>query len=360
MIKLNRSVFSRNNTPLTDSACEEIKSLYAENDQLDENISLFNSISFQSWAHQCFDSTTNPSAIGPAATRMWNRYDGLDNGQGVYPADRTNPMILKDGKFRISEVGLPYIAGTEPPVELAADYHRVNENAGLKGFHLMWVKIHNKRIEEHGDYELAKQETIATMNLVTKNEAEVITGLSFKQMLDHVRIKDFNNSLEFVFGVGRWAHAQMPDRLNDRPIFEKVNSVDVDMESMLIERSRVLNLGCSTAMRNMDHLPAKPFDILERTFSRHNQLQLASFQDLAHQMKMPIDKDIVDGCPIWPGILLEAQNQGDGLLGPVGARSVADAVVASLVWGVSSGQGLWHDRWKGAPNTSEEIVDYAD
>lgn len=354
MIKFHRAIPERSGRPLADVECEEIKDRFKIDNDLDDNISLFNSVSFQSWTHDCLDSFINP-----ADGERWNRYDGNANAQGIYPARRDSPMLLPNGYFRLSEVGLPYIAGTNPPVELAADSHRANEHPGLKAFHLFWVLFHNKRMDAHGDFDLAKQETIASKNVMELNELKIVTGFDFDRIFNGIKLKNFHMALEFVLAVARWAHGQMPDTLNGLPIFQKRGSGEVDLHAMLmVEKSRKLNLGVSNAMVNMDHLPTTPHSILERTFARHNEHRLPSGEDLAKALGIRNYNVEPKGCPMFPAMLIEAENHGTGTLGPMGAAAVSDGVAGSFLWGIDIGQGLWHPRWQNAPDTSQQMLDY--
>lgn len=355
MIELQHKIKKRHGLSLSDSACQQIKETFEISDARGE-LSLFNGFWLQFWAHQSINTTSGGRV---------NLYDGHDNGQGVYGptlerGNLTPVLILPNGKFRLSEKGLPYVAGTF--LELTGDMHRANENWALKSLHLMAVLIHNKRMDAHGNFDLAKDETIATLNTVTLNETIELTGLTESQIFNEIRIKDMHTAIEWPNALARWAHAQMPDTVAGTPIFEKRYSIDVDVAGLLTEKSRELSLGVSTAMQNMDHLPSQPHAILERTFAKHVELGLACHQDACVAID-PRNKEALDdapkGCPLFPAMLMEARDKGEGKLGPVYGRLVADGIAASLMWGAEIGQGLWHPRWENAPDTSAEIVDYA-
>lgn len=335
---------------LSTAACQLIRDEYKIDDGRSDSISLGNALYFQFYAHQTLDSVEIDG-------EMFNRYDSLDNGQGIYPARMDSPLLTQDGYFITSEeMGLPFIAGTKK--ELTVDAHRANENMPLKAFHLMAIRLHNKRMDEHGDFKLAKEEVIALTNRITLNETMVVTGLTEKQIFDEVVIKDAHMSLEWNFGFGRWAHAQMPESFNGQHIFTKGASKDVDLVALFEdEMARDLNLGVTTAMTKMDHVMGAK-NILQRTFSRHSELGLPSIQELAAAYRKSLPLDIPQGCPIWPGVLLEAElTQGDGL-GPLGARAVADAIAGSLRWAYP-GQGIWHALWDGAPSSTVDIIKYS-
>ena len=336
---------------LTSVGCEEIKKRFKRDDSRSKQITLFNPMWFQFWAHQCLDSTEIDG-------EKFNRYDGFDNGQGLYPVRMDSPL-LKGGYFKLSKNGLPAMSPVDEskPIELTVDAHRGNENKVLKALHRMGSKIHNKRMDAHGDFDLAKSETIATLNIVTLNESLVLCQMDWNEFFE-IQVNGLNLSLEWNFAIARWAHAQMPDTVNDEHIFEKGWSGTVDVESLYTsERARDLNLGVSPAMTDMAHLPSKPHSILERTFARHLELGLPCWQDLADAYDVSPREDVPEGCPIWPGLLMEAEDN-DGMLGRLGRRVVADGLAGSLLW--SEGEGVWHPRWKGAPTSTLEIIKYAE
>jgi len=118
---LENKIRKRHGVALSDSACEEIKEKFVISDERGE-LSLFNGFWFQFWAHQSINTKDGGRV---------NQYDGLDNGQGVYgpllsKGDLIPVILLPNGKFRLSENGLPYIAETK--IELTGDIHRANES----------------------------------------------------------------------------------------------------------------------------------------------------------------------------------------------------------------------------------------
>ena len=343
---------------LTDQQCDELDSKFVVDDIRSPVITLGNAMWWQFWAHQCLDSVEIDG-------EMHNRYDGSDNGQGVYPArGRDHPILdKKTGLFRFSDQGLPRLDFADAPdvlPEMTADVHRANENPVLTAFHLMAARIHNKRVYEHRDYELARAETIATLNQITLNEALALLQMDEDEFFD-IRVKDFHRSLEWNFAAARWAHPQMPSEVLGRPIFERVPSVNIPVRNLFTgsEMARGLNLGVSEAMTKMHHVGGEP-SIIKRTIQRHNELELPDWDDLATAYRIePFDIGGIKHCPIWPAILLEAQTYGTGYLGKLGRRVVADGLAGSLRWGSKINQGLWHPRWAGAPVATLDIIDYS-
>lgn len=355
MHKFTRLIDQARHHHATDAFCSEIKKLFKVNDERSKQLSLSDALHFQFWAHMCLDSTEIDG-------EMFNRYNGDDDGEGLYPERMDSPLLTKDNRFKLSEFGLPVLSPIDEkaPLEMTVDAHRGNENRVLKAGHLLGAVIHNKRMDEHGDYKLAKAETISTMCQRTLNAALALCQMDEKEFFD-IQVPGVNYSLEWNFAISRWAHAQMPDTVNGRPVFEKGPSKTVDMISLhAVEFARDLNLGVSRSMTEMDHLKSKPFSILERTFSRHNELKLPSWHDLAELYGMEVHDSINEGTPIWPGILMEAE-QNNGMLGCLGRRVVADGLAGSLLWGRDIGQGLWFPRgktWSNPPVKTLEILKY--
>lgn len=354
--RLNATVKHR----ATDAECEIIKRQFHVNDEKG-TLSVGHAFYWQFWAHNALDSVKVDG-------EMFNRYDFNDNGEGIYPVRTGVPLLDGDKKFRMGPYGLPAIAadGLDTKyAEIAVDQHRANENPILKAHILMFEKIHNKRIDQHRDYDLAKAETIALMNQMTMNEMTAVTGLDTEEALRDIRIPSFHKMLEFNFAVARWAHAQMPSTVQGRGVFEPAPSISVDMVRLYdgSEKARKLDRGVSPAMTQMAHLPHTPTsDIRDMTFGRHTDLGLAGWGDLVKALKMSKENtlDIPDKTLIWAAMLYEAEHNPKvaGGLGPIGARAVADGLAGTLLWG-EPGQGLWHKQWPNAPMTTLDIVQYA-
>lgn len=366
MHQFKSAINKQNGQGLSYSACEAIKQRAKEDDKRSEHFTIGNAYWFQFWAHQGLDSS------GDGNFRV-NRYNGLQDGEGIYPTRRDDIILNRDGTFRLSvEGGLPLLTfegndGTDEKtaVEVAPDNHRVNENPVLSAFHLLAIKCHNKRMQEHGDFELAQSETIALMNIVSLNESLILCGMDEKEFFDHIVVKDFHLATEFNFAVARWAHPMMAETVNGRPLFEPMRSQDVNLIAMFdgSEMARDLNFGTSTAMQNMHHLPGDNPSILDRTFARHHELDLPCWQDLcfvyeAELENTPSAKCCELGAPIFAGMLFEAE-KFDGRPGPVLSRALADGLAGSLMWGKSFAQGLWLPLWRGAPRSTINIIDYA-
>lgn len=349
---------------ITTSECAAINDTFAIDDELGD-ISKGNAFWFQFAIHSSLDSM-EPN---PKTGEVFNRYDGFENGQGIYPERLDSPLLNRNGTFRTSKYGLPSIHSYETdgkPVELTVDAHRANENQTLKAFHLMAVRLHNVRMAVHSDYEQAKRETIALLNRITLNELEIMTGLDQDEILNDIRIPNFNNSLEFIMAVCRAGHAQMTSTVNQTiPVFNRGPSNEIDLISLFTkEKARILNLGVSKSMTEMSHIRT-PHNILQRTTGRHFQHNLATFRELARLIDPRNGETIANeletpqGCPIWHGILIEAEKHGTGTLGRIGARAMADGFAASLLWGRDIAEGLWLQLWDGAPRDTVDIIDYA-
>lgn len=369
-------------TRITHAQCQAINDSLATNDERG-NCSLFTAFWPQFAVHSSLDSEEQADGT------VINRYDGLENGQGIYPRRRDALILNRDGTFRLTDGGLPQFTSTDTagkPIEIVNDAHRGNENRFLKAMHLMACKLHNKRMAVHGNYDLARDETVALLNQITLEQILLITGFTSEQLFN-VTIPNFHLTLEFVMAVARWGHAQMPDTVQDEPIFTAGLSTSVSIALLFEESARKLDFGVSQAMREMNHVRA-PHNILERTSSRHFKHNLATFSQLAtrqgraadhyslnqlHETIKPIGENMTAklgaGCPIFHGILAEADlhnrsrrvtdNMAHDQLGPVGARAVADGFAGALAWGRDIGKGLWFPLWHDAPKTSADIVTYA-
>ncbi len=356
-----RKIRSSNHS-ITDAECEEIKDRFKVDDIRSDKITAGTAFWPQfAFSHMAFNSKKGGNG------EMFNLYDFHDDGSGIYPAVGTSSLLLdNDGRFRFaSENGierLPVVTWTNPEGsaaggELAADMDRANENTVLTAFHRMACKHHNKRMDVHGNYGLAKSETIASMNQISLNEATVITGIEGSDILNQVKVKDFHKSLEFNFQASRPPHALMPETVHDNHLFAKGIMVDVSTLFDGSTMARGMNLGVTAAMTDIPPVRGEK-SIINRTVDRHNELRLASFDDLCKAYRLPMNIDM-ENCPIWVGMLRESEMFGDGILGPVGARAYADGVAGTLLWARDQHQGLWHPRWDGAPVATADILDYA-
>jgi hypothetical protein len=342
--------------PLSSARCQEIKDMYAIDDIRSENSTAGHAFYFQFWAHQWTDSV-----FIPGHTLPFNRYNFDDDGQGVYPLRGLDSILIdrKTGKFKLLGGGLPDVKWDNGAAELAPDNHRANENKILTAFHLMAVKMHNRFIEDYDvDYYTARGMVIAELNRITLNESLYLCDMDEDEFFNDIRIPNMHKTLEFNFALARWAHAQMPDTVNGKHVFDRVErSSSVDLVKLFdgSEMARILNLGVSTAMTEMMHVPA-PHNILDRTFKRNNELGIISFEQLAQIIGVEFNRDITDtlpqlkDTPIWAGTLIEASTSGrEGQLGPVGRRAIADGIAATLTHGLH-GKGVWHDFVLPNPN----------
>lgn len=325
---------------LTDTACDDLKASFKIDDSKSAVITTGSAFLWQFWAHDVFNTMEDGTA---------NLYSGVVDGlDGFYGPKTIRDFTMKDGKFKLPNNDLP-VLNFGPLAQLAPDLHRANENPVLKAFHLLFSRLHNKRMDAHGDEILARKETMATLTQLFLNEALLVCGMGTQEFFD-VTVTGFNQSLEGVFAAGRWAHAQMPETTNGLPVFRHQLAGEVDMIALWdgSEMARELNLGVSTAMTKMTHVVGE-HDIRERTFTQHNKHGLASWADAAKRYR--IEPLVTPDAPIWAGMLMEAEAQGNGLLGPLGRRMVADLIAGSLY--------LAHVRdnpWKGAPRESLDIV----
>ena len=335
--------------PLSSYKCNKIKDMFAIDDERSTRSTSGHAFYFQFWAHQWTDSVFKSNEKIP-----FNRYDFDDNGQGVYPIRDLDSSLIdrKTGKFVLHNGGLPTLVSDNRETETAPDNHRVNENKILSAMHLIAIKLHNKLIDDYEiDYYTAKQRVIAELNRATLHESLHLTGYDEDEFFNDIRIPDMHKTMEFNFALARWAHVQMPDTVNGKHVFDRMERSDsVDIERLFdgAEMARVLNLGVSKAMTEMMHVPS-PTNILDRTFKRNNDLGLINAEQMAKISGFDSANDLVENmpdfknAPLWPFILMEAGfTEPEGQLGPMGARWIADGIAGTLLWGLH-GEGVWLD-----------------
>jgi hypothetical protein len=109
-------------------------------------------------------------------------------------------------------------------------------------------------------------------------------------------------------------------------------------------------------MSQMMHLE-KPRHIAHRTADQHLENRQCDWGDILSAMsgKVKTTADIAPETPIWFAMLMEAEQAGNGRLGPIGRRLVADIAAFSL--SARRGQGLWHTP-KDAPSTVAGMLEY--
>jgi hypothetical protein len=332
--------------PLSAMGCEEIKNAFAIDDIRSENATAGSAFFFQFWAHQWTDSVEQNGLF-------FNRYDFKNNGQGIYPKRNwlSNLVDAKTGKFVMYKGGLPRLQHDGGAGETTPDDHRSNENKILSAFHLFAIKLHNKLIEDYDiDYQEAKRRTVALVSKMTLHEAMKLTGFDEYEFFNDIRTPDMHKAMEFNFALARWGHAQMPDTINGKPLFDRsMSSQDIDLERLFdgSEMARTLNLGVSTAMTEMFHTPDDP-SILKLNFGKNNRLGLLNADEMAKVTGFG-EVDLTDsfpqfkGIPLWAFVLLEAGfTAPEGQLGPLGARWIADGIAGAELWGFP-GQGIWYD-----------------
>lgn len=362
MIPFERLLNNSRHVPIIDEQCEQIKADYRVDDVRSSVIPAGDVFVFQqATAHNALDSVITHDENGVATAS--NRYDYDDNDQGVHPERIDSPLYdPASKKLRMSDAGLPKLVFGDASkiIEMGADAHRVNENANLKAIHLMVARIYNRRIDEHGDPELAKQEATSLNNYAVLDATKRVTGFETEQILNVPRkLKNLFRSLEWNFQLARGAHSQVPENVSDIHVFEKRASASVDIMAMFDGSSmaRDLNLGVSEAMTKMTHVQGE-HNIIERTIGRHNEFRLAPWGELARLLGMDTPSEL-ENKPLWYGLLKEAELAGTGRLGPIGAIAVAAGIGGSLMWGRERAQGLWQPRWPKAPSTSIEIAEYS-
>ena len=363
MIKFKRGIKERGDI-LTSEHMEQVRDQFKVSDDRGDTITLGSAFWPQfDFAHQAYSSKI-VDVDGKA--EAFNEYDFNANGSGVYGnLGAEHVLIRADGKFKTYEGSqLPKMVwtddtGAEKVSELAADAHRVNENPVLRGMHRLAVLFHNKLIDRGMSFEETKANVIATLSVVSVNESTNITRKSFNDTINQVKYDDMFKDVAFNFGIARVPHPMMPHTVQGHPL---QSEYEPNMAKLFdgSEMARVVDFGTAGSMRDMK-IPRPPFDIVERTTSRHNELRLPCFSDLCrvYGAKDKVVSDIPE-CTIWVGALLACENFSDDphQLHPVVARAYADGVAGTQMWGKSTGEGLWFDRFKGAPDTAAELIEF--
>ena len=333
----------------TDDECDRIKAMFRVDDERSGRVSVVEAFVFQFWAHWTFNS----KRIGG---QMVNAYGFDANGLfGVYPFAGASSIIMADGRFKLEDGHLPTI--TESNLELTPDQHRGNENRVLTAFHLLLAKLHNSRMDIHGDYDLARTEVVAAFNKAFQYAAMTILNMDEGEFYD-IKVDDFHRSLECVFAVARFGHVQMPETFGGKGLFDKAQwSSDVDMRAMLDEKAGAIGMRVAPAMVSGSE-GGKGRSILDHTVTvRHGEERIGTYQDAARRFGIRSDIDI-DCCPLWAGMMREADMHGGGdQFGPLGRRMIADAVAGTLMWGEPVQQGVWYAEPDDLPTTVADIIE---
>lgn len=367
---------------MTQAECETLKSEAKTDDKRSAHFTVGNACWFQLFVHMSHDSKGD-------GTFRANRYNGLQDGQGILPDRDTHVLYNKDGSMRMLGDSLPQLmfdnGPTPKPVLMAQDGHRANENPILSAMHLMCVRGYNKLLKRYqGDRVEAKAAMVALVNRISLNETLEFLSMTRDELFNEIVIEGFHLSAEFAFALGRWAHPMMPETVNNRPLFDYVPPEDIDLVSLFdgSEMARDFNFGTSPSMIAMDHLPGDNPSILDRTFARHQELGLAPWQSLCAAYGAPedlySDDNLADlpeidrneivvagnpnmhaakGAPMFYGMCKEAEKH-NGRPGEIARRAIGDALGGSLLYGHQHERGLWMDLWNGAPRSTLEIIDY--
>lgn len=340
----------------SDAECEKFVELFEVNDERG-GISLIDAMLGQFHAHWYVASK---QVRGKTFNAYWGKADGT---HGAFPMFDGDPVFYDaDGRFKLTQEGNFYVYGGK--ISLAPDQHRSNENIVLTAFHLLLAKFYNKRLDEHGIRALAKAEAVACFQHAFMDMTKNVTGLTEVEIMNEVKVKNFADGFEFAMAVGRWGHPCMPETIGGKPLFDKSRKPgDIDFQKLSDEKAGKLGMRIAPIMSSSSE-GGKGKGILEHTIgNRHNKHNLCTFEELARAMGFNgRDAQSLGSefkyCPMFVGILKEAEVKGDGILGPVGARAVADGMASTLNWAEGSQEGLWHPRWNGAPSTALEISDY--
>jgi hypothetical protein len=291
----------------------------------------------QFWVHLIANSRVTPDG------KAINDYTGrVIDGLGMYPTRGDDLMLTGDKYFALSDRGLPYITkGTGQNIKrpwISGDPARSSENPGLSTLHYIFALVSNRlRRDEKLNYDETKAMTMAVIsNLISHTFLKYGVDISKKpDMPSRWRNLDIVNTLDFIFGWGRWTHAQVPSLTRAPGLFVPVPADDKLDLYALARASKIaanqLGYGIADSMQKMVHLPSPPHDIRDRTGGQASTHHMATFEQLGAVLGLtPEYSDGVTATelPSWLGILAECKNDQ---LGPIGLRLVTIAAQQSFI-----------------------------
>lgn len=357
MIKLkNLAAPDRRRLPMTTAECNAlIEKSSTVDDEKSPNTSALVPFGLQFWVHLTMNSRDIDGV-------MHNDYTGrVCDGNGLYPVRRDHPMLTHDGYFKVHETYglLPVEVEKDKMFFISGDIHRSTENRFLAAHHLLFHRIHNWRMDYHtGDYDKAREDTLAIACTFCRELLLEEIQMDESQMFSNVVVEDAVNTLECMLAIGRWAHTICPSKVLKKDIFAPVSPASIDLAKVKKEPARNMNFGVSKAMSDMKN-QQPPTDIRKRTLNRSTEHAICDWGTAVDRYARVAKSDEAEALPknlpLWAGMMLEAQHNNTGRLGPVGARMLAD--VAASTFKAEVGQGLWHTPID-APSTIDEIIEY--
>ena len=334
---------------ITDDECDALINEFEINDERDDLLNIAEAFAWQFWAHWTF----NTVKIGD---NFENLYRGTMTGHfGAYPLAGKGSALMKDGRYLLNQGSLPSLQSDDPALrEVTPDEHRNNENRILAAYHLTVARLHNKRMDVHGDYDRAFNEVVASFNKAMMTVAMKMLEMDEREFLKiNHRSKKVHLCPEWAFQAGRFGHVQMPETFGKNDLFDKtLRAADVDMKSLLEENSCKVGVRMSAPMmKNSEGGKGEP--ILFHTMkTRHNEQQLACWGDVATAYRFKTD---IEPCvPIFYGLLKESK---DGRFGEIGRELLRDGIAGTLLWPEHGSQrGIYYREPDDLPCTIEDII----
>lgn len=284
--------------------------------------------------------TNNTKTIGG---KPCNVFDGRAHGLfGMY--GDLAAVMMKDGRFRLSaDDNLPWVMfgkdGADASVEM-----RQNENPVLASIHLAFIRLHNARMDAHGDEALARQEVVGAINKSLLNIVVKITQMDPGEILELGKTHHtFVNSAEWAFAAGRLPHPMVTETFAGNPLFTKMRAHEVPLKKLLEEDAGRPGLRIAPSMGRGDK------ELIKKTLlMRHNEHKLRDTAALAGLFGLDGGNK---GEPIWSG-LMEATNNGWDV---IAQHAMAAGFGGMLAWAQGT-EGVYMVESEGVPETLEEVV----
>jgi Animal haem peroxidase len=265
---------------------------------------------------------------------------------------------------------------------------RNDENIIVSGLHLVFLKLHNKLLEEVGsDASVPHDRRFAETQQRVRWHYQWVVVHDFLRRLVGARLleqlftvdeasgepnfnlpnfrwhKDVHMPVEFSVAAFRFGHSQVRPRydlnleVENRPIFmpgDDVGEFDdlrgfrplprqwsidwrmfFSIDGSTPQLSRRIDARLAPGLFDLPRVaPDRPQSLAERNLLRGQKFCLPSGQDVAKRLRYPAlegaDLGAPESTPLWFYILKEAELAGGTRLGPVGARIVAEVLLGLL------------------------------
>lgn len=286
--------------------------------------------------------TNNTKTIGGVRV---NVFDGRAHGFfGLY--GDLAATIYKNGRFRLSADGnLPWVIFGKDGADASAEF-RQNENPVLASVHLAVMRLHNARMDEHGDEAMARREVVSAVNKSLLSITMKLTGYDAGEILALGReYHRFVNTHEWTDAVGRLPHVMVSDKFADKPLFSKMRAHEVPLMELTAEDAGRPGLRIAESMGHGDK------NLIQLTHkTRHVEHGLCDCAQLAAYFGLDGGEA---GVPIWAGLLSEAERSTGW--GPIASKAMAAGFGSMMIW-AQGNEGVYYAEGEGVPETLEAIV----